>query len=155
LTIPAYLIAYRGVSFGRRGDVPDWTLPLPIPAKTDRAAVVKPFCSAAAAQFWLESRNNNVAFLFMLVWFLVAATASNWLMVLPLEEGFSGGDRLATLLPFSRETTLTFLMFSPLATMPIFVGATMGIDIGKIGTAGQPSAFLLTRPQTTSDLITP
>ena len=150
---PAYLTAYRGVAHGRRGDVPDWQWPS-LRQRIPTATESHPFASAGAAQGWLEWRCHGWTFLIMLVWLLAVETGVNILVLMPTSDGLTGGERIAMLMPFTREASLTWMLFHPLALYPLFLALTFGINMGKLGDAVRPSAFLLTRPASTFALVT-
>jgi hypothetical protein len=132
----AYLAGCRALALARRGHVPDWSLFNR--AGAGRARLLKPFSSAARAQFWFEWRRNGAS-LPMLV-----------AMVLPFELA----------LPFitgygSRAFIFELLLF--VLVTPIVMAGFAGATISKANPFGREvygvTPFTATRPLTSAGLV--
>ena len=129
----AYLIAVRGVSRARRGDMACWTWPgwrawlRWISATT----VNRPFLSPARAQLWFEWRRCGLTFPLM-----TAVWAIFWVPMIPItvqfiEDAAQGGLALVPPILLHEIGSHWLVVGSLLFFLPLLAAAT-GLELGKL-----------------------
>ena len=150
---PAYLAAWAGVSRARHGDTPEWALRPATGRAAARAPARPPFASPAQAQLWCEWRLHGLGLPLLLLGLYLPLTGLALLLTRIGDAAVDGGVS-PFLVPFSRETRVTVLVFHPLLDMPPLFAAVLGVGLGSTGPRFRTSAFLLTRPLTSAALVT-
>ena len=153
----AYLIAVRGVSRARRGDMACWTWPgwrawlRWISATT----VNRPFLSPARAQLWFEWRRCGLTFPLM-----TAVWAIFWVPMIPItvqfiEDAAQGGLALVPPILLHEIGSHWLVVGSLLFFLPLLAAAT-GLELGKLPGRDRTrvlSSFLATRPVSEGFLV--
>src|SRR5262249_7869708 len=133
----AYAAAFAGVTRARRGEVPDWLAPFRRRQHAVQWGVMRPFATAARAQFWFERRRHFLSFPLATACFVVLHLAWVYWVEQQQDQKLAAG--------------LNVVFFPP------FVAAVLGSFLGRTGTAaGNPyslSSFLATRPMTDTALV--
>jgi hypothetical protein len=133
----AYLVARAAVARARRGDVPEWRLPVVLRTAIGLRGARKPIPTAEAAQRWSEWRQHG--------WSLPGWVA----IVLPFASALVFIDRQAP--AFVLISVVTSLLTPPL------MAAFVGVRLARAGQGRRDeyglSPFLATRPLTSAALV--